>query len=772
MLNKINIHSERQKLIVYVVLTVVTFAVFWQVNQYAFVNIDDLSYVTDNFHVQSGITLDGFRWAFSTTLNGFWHPLTWLSLMFDYKLYGLNAGGYHLTNLILHILSTLLLFWLFNRMTGAIWRSAFVAAFFALHPLHVQSVAWIAERKDVLSAFFWTLTLCLYVYYIEKPVIRRYLLVLLSFACALMSKSMVVTLPVVMIILDYWPLGRLQSKKIGSNLTNILPVSTYQGAQKGNMSPPIDQKLSKTKIAEIIPLWQFWEKIPFFILSAAFSIGTVFLWYNPSKKLFSLGFRIATALVSFVTYLEKTFWPHDMAIFYPFSNQLNGWQVLGAALLILVISATVIVMVKRLPYLLVGWLWYAITILPVIGIIYIGINPMSDRYTYLPSIGIAIMLAWGIPPLFPREDIRKKILFPAGIACLAIMAILSWKQCGYWKNSIELFKHDLQVTKDDSSCEAHTHLGMALFAEGKIEEAIDHYNEAIRVKPGYLFAYDNRGTAYATRGQYQLAIKDFSEVIRVKPDFALGYVNRGTAYATLGQYQLAIEDFNQTIRLEPDYANAYYKRGDAYATRGQYQLAIKDFSEVIRVKPDSALGYNKRGAFYFDDGANTLGCSDAQKACELGNCNLLEMAKGKGLCPFANQAWAADWTYYASSNIGKEYYDKSSIKKVNENIISVWIKIILNEDARRKIFSSLKSIGKAPENPDILNHQLMLIEIDCVNKKVKSSHMTINDAKGVVIAPEPESFISKWNDIPSDSNADILKNIVCSTVQTSKTKKK
>ena len=624
--------------------------------------------------------------------------------MFDYKLYGLNAGGYHLTNLILHILSTLLLFWLFNRMTGAIWRSAFVAAFFALHPLHVQSVAWIAERKDVLSAFFWTLTLCLYVYYIEKPVIRRYLLVLLSFACALMSKSMVVTLPVVMIILDYWPLGRLQSKKIGSNLTNILPVSTYQGAQKGNMSPPIDQKLSKTKIAEIIPLWQFWEKIPFFILSAAFSIGTVFLWYNPSKKLFSLGFRIATALVSFVTYLEKTFWPHDMAIFYPFSNQLNGWQVLGAALLILVISATVIVMVKRLPYLLVGWLWYAITILPVIGIIYIGINPMSDRYTYLPSIGIAIMLAWGIPPLFPREDIRKKILFPAGIACLAIMAILSWKQCGYWKNSIELFKHDLQVTKDDSSCEAHTHLGMALFAEGKIEEAIDHYNEAIRVKPGYLFAYDNRGTAYATRGQYQLAIKDFSEVIRVKPDFA--------------------------------------------------------------------LGYNKRGAFYFDDGANTLGCSDAQKACELGNCNLLEMAKGKGLCPFANQAWAADWTYYASSNIGKEYYDKSSIKKVNENIISVWIKIILNEDARRKIFSSLKSIGKAPENPDILNHQLMLIEIDCVNKKVKSSHMTINDAKGVVIAPEPESFISKWNDIPSDSNADILKNIVCSTVQTSKTKKK
>ena len=205
MLNKINISPSRQKLIVCIVLTILTLVVFWQVNQYDFV-FDDLAYVTGNSHVQSGITLDGFSWAFSTTDSEFWHPLTWLSLMFDYQLYGLNAGGYHLTNRILHILSTLLLFWLFCRMTGAIWKSAFVAALFALHPLHVESVAWIAERKDVLSGFFWMLTLCLYVYYTEKPAIKRYLLVLFSFVCALMSKPMVVTLPVIMILLDYWPL--------------------------------------------------------------------------------------------------------------------------------------------------------------------------------------------------------------------------------------------------------------------------------------------------------------------------------------------------------------------------------------------------------------------------------------------------------------------------------------------------------------------------------------------------------------------------------------
>ena len=219
MLNKVNISTGRQKLIVYIVLTVVTLAVFWQVNQYDFINYDDNAYVTKNSVIQSGITLDGFRWAFSTKYYGLWNPLIWLSLMFDYQLHGLNAGGYHLTNLILHVMSSLLLFWLFNRMTGAIWRSAFVAALFALHPLHVESVAWIAERKDVLSAFFWMLTLCLYVYYTERPVISRYLLVFLSFACALMSKPMVITLPVVMILLDYWPLNRLQFREIVEDYT-------------------------------------------------------------------------------------------------------------------------------------------------------------------------------------------------------------------------------------------------------------------------------------------------------------------------------------------------------------------------------------------------------------------------------------------------------------------------------------------------------------------------------------------------------------------------
>jgi len=559
MLNKINISPSRQKLIVCIVLTVLTLVVFWQVNQYDFV-FDDLAYVTGNSHVQSGITLDGFSWAFSTTDAEFWHPLTWLSLMFDYQLYGLNAGGYHLSNHILHVMSALLLFWLFNRMTGAIWRSAFVAALFALHPLHVESVAWIAERKDVLSGFFWMLTLCLYVYYSEKPAIKRYLLVIFSFVCALMSKPMVVTLPVIMILLDYWPLGRFMSKK-------------------GNWV-----------------LWQLREKTPFFILSAIFSVITLFAQYNPSVKHFSFYSRIANAPVSFVTYLEKTFWPHDMAVFYPFSIQIPVWQAIGSILLIIVISVAVVAMMKRMPYLFVGWLWYAITLLPVIGIIQVGDFAMADRYHYLPSIGIAVMLAWGVPLLFPREDMRKKILCPAVIVALAILAVLTWQQCGYWKNNTILFSNALQVTKDNYL--AHNNLGLTLFTEGNTEEAIYHYNKAIRIKTKYTDAYFNRGIAYFKLGQYQRAVDDYNEAIRLKPHYADAYINRGSAYFKLTQYQRAIDDYSEAIHLKPDYIDVYINRGLAYSMQGN----------------------------------NKLVCRDAHKACDLGNCIMLESPKGREFC--------------------------------------------------------------------------------------------------------------------------------------------
>jgi tetratricopeptide (TPR) repeat protein len=629
MLNKINISPEKQKLIIYIILILATLAVFWQVNQYDFVNLDDHVYVTENSHIKSGITLEGFRWAFFTTdADYLWHPLIWLSFMCDYQFHGLNAGGYHVTNLILHIMSALLLFWLFNRMTGAIWRSAFVAALFALHPFHVESVAWISERKDVLSAFFWMLTLCLYVYYTEKPVIKRYLLVVFSFVLALMSKPMVVTLPVIMILLDYWPLGRFESKE-----SNCI-------------------------------LWQLKEKTPFFVLSAFFSFITIYTQYNPSINDFTLSSRIANASVSFVIYLEKTFWPYDLAVFYPFPYQISLWQVSGAIFLILVISAAVMIALRRLPCLFVGWLWFSITLLPVIGIIRSGDQAMADRYHYLPSIGVAVMLAWGIPLLIIREDARKKILFMAATVFLIILAVLTRNQCGYWKNSSELWNHALHVTKDNYL--AHSHLGIILCEKGKIKESFYHFNEAIRLKPDYIEAYNNRGKAYSKLGQYQLAIEDFNKaismkkysinaynnrgviygrlgqyqlaiedfnkVIAVKPDYAYAYYNRGIIYAKIGRYQLAIEDYNKAIAIEPDYVDAYNNRGIAYCVFGRYRRAVEDFNEAIRLKPDYASSYNNRGTVYLDQGIKKLGCYDAQKACALGDCEILKIARSKGNC--------------------------------------------------------------------------------------------------------------------------------------------
>ena len=602
MLNKTNISSKEQILSIYIVLAVVTLAVFWQVNQYDFV-FDDVVYVTENSHIQSGITPDGFRWAFSTKDTGLWNALVWLSFMADYQLFGLNAGGYHQTNRILHILSALLLFWLFCRMTGAVWKSAFVAALFALHPLHVESVAWVSERKDVLSAFFWMLTLCLYVYYTEKPVIKRYLLVLFGFACALMSKPMVVTLPIIMILMDYWPLKRFESKK-------------------GNLF-----------------LWQLREKIPFFILSAVIVIITLYnpnipnMQDTPDLKQFSLISRLANAPVAFVTYLEKTFWPHDMAVFYPFSEQLPLWQVLGASLLIILISAAVIIMAKRFPYLFVGWLWFSITIAPVIGIIQISLATpytMADRYHYLPSIGLAVMMAWGIPTLIRSKEIRKKILFPAGIIFLAIMAFLSWNQCGYWTNSFTLFSHALWATKNNYL--AHNKIGLALDEKGRNNEAIYHYNKAIHIKPDYAFAYNNRGISYSELGQYQQAIKDFNKAISIRPTYVDAYNNRGINYGNFGQYQQAIEDYNKAIRLKPNYADAYNNRGTIYVKLSQYQLAIEDFNKAIDLKQDYADAYNNRGVTYFKQGNNKLCCHDIQKACKLGKCKTLEAAKSSGHC--------------------------------------------------------------------------------------------------------------------------------------------
>ncbi len=560
MSDKKNADIQLQKLIVYILLILATLAVYWQVNQFNFINFDDNIYVTNNPVIQSGLSPEGFQWAFGSKYFGLWNPLVWVSFMLDYQLYGLNAGCYHLTNLFLHIMSTLLLFWLFNRMTGAIWKSAFVAAFFALHPLHVESVAWIAERKDVLSAFFWMLTLCFYVYYTEKPVIKRYLLVIFGFILALLSKPMVLTLPVIMIFLDYWPLKRFEFGK------------------------------------QDWIVWQLKEKMPFFTLSAVLVFVT---FHTPGNamdiKSVPLISRLANAPVAFIAYLGKTFWPYDMAIFYPFSDNIPLWQIGGAVTLIIAISIAAVVMMKRIPCFFMGWLWYTITILPVIGIFQIGNFAMTDRYHYLPSIGIAIMLAWSVPLLFAATDGRKKIVIPATITFLAILTFLSWRQCGYWRNSSELWNHALKVTKGNYM--AHNNLASDLLEKGNISKAVYHYKKAISIN-----------------------------------NYSAAHYNMGIIYYRLGQYQQSIESFHQAIRTTPDYAAAYFNLGIVYTSMGQIQRALESYSEAIRITPNHANAFNNRAAIYLYQGQISSGCSNALKACKLGNCQTLISAKNKGIC--------------------------------------------------------------------------------------------------------------------------------------------
>jgi tetratricopeptide (TPR) repeat protein len=452
-----------------------------------------------------------------------------------------------------------------------------------------------------------------------------------------MSKPTLVTLPCVLLLLDYWPFERWQ--KIDA-----------------------PAKSRSQVIAHLL-----WEKAPFFLFSMILGIMLIGQlqadnYMIPLQRL-SFSGRIMNTIVSYVSYLGNTFWPVDLACFYPYSF-LQRWQVIGAASVLLAISVAVVFLAKKTPFLVIGWFWYLGALFPVSGLMQAGAQARADRYTYFPFIGIAIMVAWGIPLLLQREDTRKKILFPAAIAALSIMAVFTWQQCSYWKNSIELPKHALQVTKDNFV--AHDSFASALVKKGKIEEAIEHYNKAICLAPEYDNAYKNRGIAYTKLGRYQLAIEDYNKAIHLKPDNADVYYNRGIAYTKLGQYQMAIEDYNKAIHLKPDDADAYNNRGAIYIKFGQYQLAIEDYNKAIHLKPDDADAYNNRGTIYtkfgqyqmaiedfnnairlkpgdadtyfnrgfvyFNQGNIISGCEDAKKACELGNCKILEAVTGKGLC--------------------------------------------------------------------------------------------------------------------------------------------
>ena len=618
--------TKKQLLLIYLFLTAATLLAFWQVNRCDFVDFDDPSYVTENFHIRHGITTEAIRWAFTTGYSSNWHPVTWISHMLDVELFGLKPRWHHLTNLLFHIANTLLLFFVFHRMTKATWKSAFVAALFALHPLHVESVAWVAERKDVLSTFFWMLTMGAYLRYVEHPRLSSWLAVFAFLALGLMSKPMLVTLPFVLLLLDYWPLRRFEQKtparEIPAEINKPASASKRKGKSSGKRqvqamvqdAKPADRRYQWALVRPLLT-----EKMPLFALAALSSIVTFIVQQKggsvASLEVIPPGTRIANAFVSYIIYIGKTIWPDNLAVLYLHPGWRPLWLVLGVVFLLIAVTLIVIREAKRFPYLATGWLWFAVTLVPVIGIVQVGRQAMADRYTYVPLIGLFIMAAWGIPELLKNWRYRKEALTALSALIFPCLFIFTWTQVGYWRSNITLFSHALEATSDNYVIQENR--GVAYAKLGNYGRAIEDYDRAIEINPQCADAYYNRGAAYAKLGNYRRAIEDYDRAIEIDPECALSHVYRGAAYLELANPGQALSDYDRAIEIDPANPDGYANRGAAYDKLGNYRQAVSDFDRAIEINPEYAWAYNGRGASYAKLGNHSQAISDYDKAIEI-----------------------------------------------------------------------------------------------------------------------------------------------------------
>ena len=550
--------SRRWQILACIFLVLVTFAAFGEVRNHQFIQFDDPYYLTANPAVQEGLTTKGIIRAFTSIYAGYWIPLTWLSHMLDYRIFGWHPGGHHLTNLVFHIANTLLLFLWLLRVTQALGPAFLVAALFAWHPLHVESVAWVAERKDVLSTFFWLLTMWAYLRYGERPGWGRYGLILLSFTLGLMAKPMLVTLPFVLLLLDYWPLGRW--------------------APGG--CPPRSLIL---------------EKIPLLVLAALGSIVTL-LAQKEVGAMALLGeipfsSRVATALVAYLWYPLKMFWPSGLAILYPHPlDTIPLWQALGAGLLLVLISFGTVWRTRRNPYLPVGWLWYLVTLAPVIGLVQVGNQAWADRYTYVPLIGLFILVAWGARDLTAGWP-GARVLRPLGAGMiLTALLICTILQVRYWRDSVSLFEHTLGVTGDNFVI--HNNLGVALANQGKMEQAAPHFLEALRLNPHNARAQNRLGEELFAQGKIWEAEAKFQRAIKLKPDWGEAYNNLGRVDAYQGKIDHALAMFQKAIDLDPNLAAAYKNLGLAWASLGEKQKAVALLTKAVELAPNDPEAKN------------------------------------------------------------------------------------------------------------------------------------------------------------------------------------
>lgn len=516
------------------VILLTTMSVFFPLLWCDFINFDDPPLITQNPYVQSGLTLDGIHWAFTTGYVANWIPLSWISHMLDVQLFGMNPAGHHLVNVLFHVAATAFLFLFLKKTTSAPWQSAAVALLFALHPLHVESVAWVAERKDVLSAFFWMLTMYAYCIYAEKPGIVRYVAVVVVFALGLLAKPMLVTLPIILLLLDWWPLGRLSSQVVAPRAM-----------------------LFRLTV----------EKIPFLLLSVCSSVITFMV--QDAAGTVSQGYtalaRAGRVCVSYMTYLYMIVWPVDLAVIYPFSRYPpTKFIVMASILALLLITILALLLRKRCPFLITGWGWYLVSLLPVIGLIQIGQHSVADRYTYIPLIGVFVIVAWGVPLLVEKMHVSRSVLTIFAVVGVMLMIVLTSIQLTYWKNSFTLFDHAVKVTTDNWV--AHNNLGLVYQADGNLDQAISQFKKSIKAKPSYALAYLNLGVVHRLRNESTQALEAFKWAVMFEPGNQEARLGLALVYLDLGKWELAMPEYEKLQAVDSSYAPELLKEINASRT--------------------------------------------------------------------------------------------------------------------------------------------------------------------------------------------------------------
>ncbi|MDM8554376.1 tetratricopeptide repeat protein [Desulfococcaceae bacterium HSG7] len=562
----------RPEFLINLFLVIIILSVYWQVRNFEFTRFDDGVYIYENHHIKDGLTFSNIVWAFTSDYAANWHPLTWISHIVDMSLYGMDSGRHHLTNVILHIINTLLLLYFFNFISRKLWVSGFIAALFALHPLHVESVAWVAERKDLLSTLWGVSALISYVRYVKYKEFKWYLFALFFFIVSLMSKPMLVTLPFILLLLDYWPLKRF---------------SFYTSNAKNEL--------------KAVSIWRLiLEKLPFFVLAAGSGIVTVIVQKSGGAvaplDTFALDLRIGNAMVSYLQYIWKMIWPCGLAVFYPHPGKLPLWQIIGAFLLLMVISVSVFRYGRQRPYLMIGWLWYLIMLIPVIGLVQVGSQAMADRYTYLPLTGLFIIITWGGPELLSHLKHYKAILSFFAIATICILTFMTWMQVSYWKNDSTLFQHALDVTQNNYL--AHNNLGLALARKGELSEAVLQYSKSLQIKPSQQRVHNNWGITLAKQGKPDEALTHFNSALHIDSSFKDAHNNIGFVLANQGKLDKAIHHYNLALRKDPFFIRAHNNLATALLIQGRTEEAAYHYSEVLRINPHDDIAHKNLRQLY------------------------------------------------------------------------------------------------------------------------------------------------------------------------------